>query len=93
MEEGLLWRRRLKFSQVLDRLVRHIGCEVVTGLPDPRGNLRSVFEQIRCPLIGLTAHEPIEVLESHADRPLFERTSHRVLKARVLWFLPNHDVA
>ena len=65
-----------------DGLVRQVGGEVVIGLADPGENLGRVLEQIRRPLVGLAAHEAVEVIEAHADRPLIERPGGAVLIAR-----------
>jgi hypothetical protein len=42
--------------------------------PDPGENLSRVPEQVGRPLINLAAHEPVEILEADADRPLVERS-------------------
>ena len=80
---------------VADRLVRHVGGEVVAGLADPRKNLRVFAEQIRRPLVGLAAHEAVEIVEAHARRPLVERTGHAVLEVRRVVVLaePRRGVA
>jgi hypothetical protein len=49
--------------------------------------------EVRRPLVGLAAHESVEILEAHADRPLIERPAALYRYVGVLWFLPNHDVA
>src|SRR5262245_43493351 len=51
-----------------------VGDEIVAGLHDPGKNLRRVAEEVRRPLVALAAHEAIEVVEPHADRPLVEGT-------------------
>ena len=66
-EERLVRRSGIQLLHVLDRLVRHIGGQVVAGLPDPRKDLGMIAEEIGRPLVGLTAHEPIEILEAHPD--------------------------
>ena len=63
---------------VVDGVISHVGDEVVVLLADPGKNLGRVAEQIGCPLVGLAAHEPVEVLEAHADRPLIERSGRAV---------------
>src|SRR5882762_11028443 len=37
-----------------------------------------ILEEIRLPLVGLTAHEPVKVLEAHPARPLVKRSSEAV---------------
>ena len=65
-----------------DRVVRHVRGQIVAGVSDPGENLGGVPEQIWRPLVGLAAHEAVEVVEAHADRPLVERSRHAVLIAR-----------
>jgi hypothetical protein len=48
----------LELPHVVDRLVRHVGGEVVARLPDPRKDLGVITEQIGLPLVGLAAHKP-----------------------------------
>src|SRR3954471_6619182 len=81
-EERLFLRRGVEFLHVPDRLVRPIGGEVVVRFADPRRNLFVVLEKVRCPLVGLAAHKAVEVIESHSDRPLIERTGDGVLVRR-----------
>src|SRR5262245_1279805 len=78
-EERLVGRGRVEPLHVGDRLVRQVGGEVVAGLSDPGGNLGRVLEQERRPLVGLTAHEAIEVIEAHANGPLIVWASRAVL--------------
>ena len=57
-------------------------------------DLGGVAEEVRLPLVGVTANEPVEVIEAHADGPLVERADLRwPAKAGVLWSLPNQEVA
>ena len=81
-EERLVGRHGVELLHVLDRLVRHVGGEVVAGLADPREDLGVIAEQIRRPLVGLAAHEAVEVVEAHPRRPLIEWARHAVLEAR-----------
>ena len=37
-----------------------------------------LLKQVRRPLVGLAAHESVEILKSHADRPLVERPGRAV---------------
>src|SRR5208283_3998395 len=76
-------------------LVRHVGCEVVSGLADPREYLGVIPEQVRRPLVGLAAQEAVEVIEAHPRRPLIEGPRRAVLKARRVVVLaePRRGVA
>ena len=65
---------------VLDGVVRQVGGEVVAGLADPWKHLGRIAKQIGRPLVGLAAHEPVEILEAHPDRPLVEGPGDAVLK-------------
>ena len=67
--------------QVFDSLIRHVGSEVVARLADPRKNLGMILEQIGRPLVGLAAHEAVEIVEAHPDGPLVVRPGDAVLKA------------
>ena len=69
----------VELSHVLDRLIRHVGGEVVVRLADPRENLGVIAEQIRRPLVGLAAHEAVEILEAHSRWPLIEGAGSTVL--------------
>ena len=40
-----------------------------------------IAEQVRLPLVGLAAHEPVEVIEAHPRGPLVEGAGRAVLKA------------
>ena len=64
-------------------------------LADPRKDLGVIAEQVGRPLVGLAAHEAVEVLEAHADRPLVERPGHAVLIGRRVVILaePRRGVA
>ncbi|MGX1344090.1 hypothetical protein AB7M73_009350 [Bradyrhizobium japonicum] len=77
-EERLLGRRRVQSVHVVDGVIRHVGDEVVAGLADPWKNLARVAEKVRRPLVGLAAHEAVEIFESHSDRPLVERPGRAV---------------
>ena len=70
-EERLVWRGGVQLLHILDRVVGHIGGQVVAGFPD-HGKMGMIAEEIRRPLVGLAAHEPIEILEAHAAGPLVE---------------------
>ena len=81
-EERLVGRRGIELLHVADGLVRHVGGEVVAGLADPRKDLGVVLEQVRRPLVGLAAHEAVEVIEAHPRRPLVEGAGDAVLEGR-----------
>ena len=81
-EEGLIGRGGVQSLDVSYRVVRHAGDEVVAGVLDPRKDLRVIAEEPRPPLVGLAAHEAVEILEAHAARPLIERTHQAVFVAR-----------
>src|SRR5208282_611353 len=80
-KERLVGRGCVQIAYVLDGVVRYIGGEVVIGLTDPWKDLGRIPKEVGCPLVGLASHEPIEILEAHADRPLVERPCDAVLKA------------
>ncbi len=52
------------------------------GLPDPGENLREVLKEVGRPLVGLAAHEAVEIVEPHPVRPLVEWAGRTVLVAR-----------
>src|SRR4029453_16599647 len=54
-----------------------------------------IAEEIGRPLIGLAAHEPVEVLEAHPTRPLVEGSSQAVEIGRRVMVLaePGRGVA
>ena len=71
-EEWLLGRDRLDLLHVLDRLVGHGRGQVPARLALEGVDGRRIAEQVRLPLAGVTADEAIEILETHAVRPLVE---------------------
>src|SRR5262249_42048072 len=77
-EERLFGCRRVQASHILDGLVRHVRGQVVAGLANPWKNRSRVLIKIGRPLVRLAAHEPVEILESHASRPLVERPGHAI---------------
>ncbi len=72
-EERLARINLVEFVQPVDGVVRHGGGQVPARLADVGINRRGVAEQVRLPLAGVAADEPVEILEAHADRPLVER--------------------
>ena len=57
----------------VDGVVGHPSDEIPARLAIEGINLRRVAEQVRLPLVGITADEAIEILKAHAGRPLVER--------------------
>ena len=87
-QERLLGRDRLDVPHVLDRLIGHrrgqvpgarrLALEGIDG--------RRIAEQVRLPLAGVAADEPVEILEAHAHRPLVERPGRgRLIGGRVVF--------
>ena len=66
----------------VNRIVGHGGNEIPARLALEGIDLRGVAEQVRLPLIGVTADEPVEILKAHADRPLVERSDRAGLEGR-----------
>ena len=82
-EERLVGRQRVDLVHVPDRLVGHRGDEIVVGIALERVDVRRVAgEVVRLPLVRVAAHEAVEVLEAHADRPLVERADRAGLERR-----------
>src|SRR5207244_3190501 len=79
-EERLIGRSRVELLHARDRLIGHVGDEVVIGLADPWIYLGVIAEQIRRPLVGFATHEAVEVLKPHPRRPLVERAGYTVLE-------------
>src|SRR3954451_4465537 len=71
---------RLHLLHVADGLVRHVGRQIVVLLTDPRKSLPVVLEEIRGPLIRFASQETIEIIETHAGRPLVEGSGDAVLE-------------
>jgi hypothetical protein len=72
-EERLVRRGVIQPPHVVDRVVSHVGREVVARASYPRKDLCLVAEEKRRPLVSLAAEETIEVIESHPVRPLVKR--------------------
>src|SRR5438876_485890 len=94
-EKRLLRRGGIQIRQILDCFVGHIGDQVVAGLPDPREDRGMIAEEKGGPLIGFTAHEPVEVIEAHPARPLVEGSSQAIEIGRRVMVLaePGRGVA
>ena len=63
----------VELSHPADGVVGHGRGEIPARLADVGIDGRGVAEQVRLPLAGVTADEPVEILEAHARRPLVER--------------------
>ena len=72
-EERLVGHRLVNAIQVIDGVVGHAGDQIPSRFALERIDLRGVAEQVRLPLIRITAHEAVEIFETHAGRPLVER--------------------
>src|SRR5262249_42673415 len=88
-EEGPVGCGRIEPSHVRDGFVREVGGEVIAGLADPGKHLSRVLEEVRRPLVGLAAHEAVEIVEAHAHGPLVDRAGRAVLIARGVVILPE----
>ena len=72
-EERLVRGHRMLKSHPCDRLIGHVGHEIVARRMR-RLDVRHAVENHRRPLIRLAAEEAIELLETVADRPSRERS-------------------
>ena len=82
-EEGLVRRQRLLELHPGDRLVRHVGHEVVVRVPRDLDRVHAVVE-VRRPLVGLAAEEAVELVEPGPRRPAVGRTGGADLPGRRL---------
>src|SRR6187402_2393754 len=78
-KERLIGCGRVQTAHVFDSFVGEIGGEVVSLLAYPRKDRGMIAVQVGSPLVGLPAHESVEILKSHPRRPLVERAGHTVL--------------
>ena len=84
----------LDVGNELHRLLDQVLAEVVTLLRGARRlYLVVVVHQVRIPLAGVAAQEPVEALEAAAERPPVERACARLLVARRQVILPDHERA
>src|SRR5262249_2861750 len=81
-EEGLAGVYLVDSVQPLDGIVRHGSGKVPARFAHVGINRRGVAKQVRLPLAGVAAHEPIEILEAHADGPLVKRPGLACRKGR-----------
>ena len=82
-EEGLVGGQRLLCANPVDRVVRHVGHEVIVRIVR-RLDRRHVLVERGIPLVGLAAHEPVELVEAGAGRPAVGRARHAGLPGRRL---------
>jgi hypothetical protein len=84
----------LDVGDELHRLVDQVLAEVVTLLGRARRlHLVVVIHQIRIPLAGIPAQEPVEALEAAPQRPPVERARARLLVAGRQVVFPDHERA
>ncbi len=87
-EERPVRRQALLLANPGNRLVRHVGHEVVVGV----GRLLDAREAIverRRPLVGLAADEPVELVEARPRRPAIGRPRGADLPRRRFVVLPE----
>ncbi len=72
-EERLAGHRLVDAIQVIDSVVGHSSNQIPFRLAREWINLGGVAEQVRLPLVRITTDEAVEILETHAGRPLIER--------------------
>jgi hypothetical protein len=73
-QEGLIRRQRVDAIDIVDGFVGHRRHQVPAGLSDIGIDRRGVLDQVaRLPLVGVAAHEAVEIFKAHAGRPLIER--------------------
>ncbi len=82
-EERLIRRQRLLVLHPVDRMVGHVGHEVVVRVCRRLDLVHAVIEQRR-PLVGLAADEAIELVEAGAGRPAVGRAGGADLPGRGL---------
>ena len=71
-EKWLVWRERLLVAHPVDRLVGHVGHEVIVRILRQLHLRHSVKEQRR-PLVGFAAEKAVKLVESGAGRPAVGR--------------------
>ena len=81
--ERLVRRQRMLRARPLDRLVRHVGREVVVRRHVVL-DARDAVEDRGRPLVGLAADEAVELVEAGAGRPAIEGTRNRDFPGRRL---------
>ena len=84
-EERLVGRDLVELLHVLDGVIGHGRGQVPARVVLVRIDRRRIAEQVRLPLAGVAADEPVEILETHPVRPLIERPGlARLVKGRVV---------
>ena len=86
-KERLFRRGGVQAVHVVDGIISHVGDEVVVLLADPWKYLGRVAKQVGRPLVCLAAHEPVEIFEPHADRPLVKWSGRAVQIGRGIMIL------
>jgi len=72
-KEGLIRVECVYGLHVINRVIRHCSDQIEVGIVLERVDIGRVANQIaRLPLAGVTAHEPVEIIEAHTDRPLIK---------------------
>ena len=94
-EERLVGRRGIELPHVADRLVRHVGGEVVARLADPRKDLPVVLEKVGGPRSVSPPMKGVEVVEAHTRRPMVEWATYALLEGRrvVVLTKPGRGIA
>ena len=82
-EERLVGRQRLLELHPANRLVRHVGHEVVVRIARDLDRVHAVVE-VRRPLVGLAAEEAVELVEPGPRRPAVGRSGGADLPGRGL---------
>ena len=89
-EERLVRHQRLLLANPTDGVIGHVLTEVIIRILDIlRFDRDCVLIDRRCPLVGLPADEPVEMLETLPGRPLPKRPHRRGLPNRDLMTLPE----
>src|SRR5262249_13896434 len=94
-EERLVRVDRGDASQILDRIVSLSRDQVPARVAEIWLDCRGIAKQVWLPLVGVTTHEAIEIVEAHAGWPLVERPSLARLELRRVVVLaePGRPVA
>src|SRR5207247_1646717 len=66
----------------INGVIGHAGDQVPTRLTVERIDLRGIAEQVRRPLVRVTANKPVEILKAHAEWPLVKRSDRARLEGR-----------
>ena len=80
--ERLVGRERLLRVHPGQRLIGHVGREVIARRFHVRIHARRAVIDHRVPLVGLAADEAVELVESRAGRPAVVRTGHGAFPGR-----------